>query len=234
MKKISRICLLAILIMCITNVCLAFDVDMKLDSTKEMKENSEIIYTLTLSEKIIGASFKLDYDNEKLQLVESMTNNLSVAENSGKIACVYFDVNKSAIDTCQIKFKTKQAISNTDLKFTLEEAKFITENGETSYGQNTIQGSSKVIAIGDTSKQEKDSNNNSNNSKNPSNSNGNNNSNNSNNSSSEKENSSQKSEVDSSTANGNLPNTGKNIHLLVAIFGMNMVAIYFFVKMKRI
>lgn len=147
MKKISVIGILLIAIISISTASLAMSIDMTLDKTKDIKMNDTVIYTLKLSEKIVGASFKINYDSAQLELVESGTTNLSASKNNGKIACVYFDMAKTAIDTCSVKFKAKKNIENTKLTFELEEAKFIAQNGEKSYSQNDINGIKKTITI---------------------------------------------------------------------------------------
>lgn len=147
MKKVSIVILSILVIFSISTVSLAMSMDMSLDKTKDIKKNDTVIYTLALSEKIIGASFKIDYDKEALELVGSGTTNLSATNNNGKIACVYFDMAKTGIDTCSIKFKARKNIENTKLTFELEEAKFITLNGEKSYSQSDIAGIKKTITI---------------------------------------------------------------------------------------
>ncbi len=147
MKKVSIIVVSILMVVSISTASLAMSIDMNLDQTKDIKMNDTVIYTLKLSEKIIGASFKINYDSDQLELVGSGTTNLSASKNNGKIACVYFDMEKKAIDTCSIKFKAKKNMENTTLTFELEEAKFIALNGEKSYSQNDIAGIKKTITI---------------------------------------------------------------------------------------
>ena len=161
------------MIFSVSTVSFAMSMDMSLNPTKDIKANDTVIYTLSLSEKIIGASFKINYDRDQLELVESGTTNLSASVNHGKIACVYFDMEKTGIDSCSIKFKAKKNIENTKLIFELEEAKFIAKNGERSYSQNDIAGIKKTITIGKSD--DSNSGNNGSTNKNPSNSDNNNN-----------------------------------------------------------
>ncbi len=131
-KKIKIISIIFLSLLIFTNVSLGFNVDMNLDKTKNIKINDEILLTINLSEKISGASFKLDYDRGILKLVGSQTANLSVAENNEKIACVYFDMSKAGTDILQIKFKI---INNNkeNVNFSIEESKFVTLDNETTY-----------------------------------------------------------------------------------------------------
>ena len=212
------------MILSISTASLAMSIDMSLDKTKDIKMNDTVIYTLKLSEKIIGASFKINYDSDKLELVESGTTNLSVSKNNGKIACVYFDMAKIGIDTCSIKFKAKKNIENTKLTFELEETKFITLNGEKSYSQSDMNGIKQTITIekssvpnsgntGSTDKNPSNSDDNNNNNNDNSNNNSNNdntnddlnNSNNSNNTDGNTNNSN-----NSNNASGNTNNSNKS------------------------
>lgn len=223
MKKISVIGILLIAIVSISTASLAMSMDMTLDKTKDIKMNDTVIYTLKLSEKMIGASFKINYDSDQLELVESGTTNLSVSNNNGKIACVYFDMAKTGIDTCSVKFKAKKNIENTTLTFELEEAKFITLNGEKSYSQSDIAGIKKTITIekssasssgntgstdGNPSNSDNSGSNNNNNGSNSSgnNNNTNNNLNNSNNASGNTNNSNSSNNVSGNTNNSNSSN----------------------------
>lgn len=232
LKKLSIISVvLAILILSISTISLAFSIDMKLDNTEKIEKNSEVVYTLTFDEKIIGASFKISYDSSKLELVESKMVNLLVSKNDGKIACVYFDMNKTAIDTCNIKFKAKENIENVDLKFELKEAKFITENNEISYSLDNIKGSSKIITIESENNSKNEIENNSYPSS-LSNSNSNNISNNNNNNSNNaiKKNS---TKIDNTVASSDIPKTGITDYLGVPIIIISMFAIFFLIKIKQ-
>lgn len=227
MKKISVIGIVLIAIISISTASLAMSMDMSLDKTKDIKMNDTVIYTLKLSEKMIGASFKINYNSDQLEFVESGTTNFSASKNNEKIACVYFDMAKTGIDTCSIKFKAKKNMQNTTLTFELEEAKFITLNGEKSYSPSDIAGIKKTITIekssasssgntGSTDKNPSNSDNSGSNNNNGSNSSGNNNNtndnlNNSNNASGNTNNSNSSNNISGNTNNSNnLNNTSSN------------------------
>ena len=205
MKKISIIILLIGMIFSVSTVSLAMSMDMNLDQTKDIKENDIVIYTLNLSEKIIGASFKINYDSDQLELVESGTTNLSASKNNGKIACVYFDMAKTGINACSIKFKAKKKIENTKLTFELEEAKFIAQNGEKSYSQSDIAGIKKTITIGKSAPSSSENNGSTN--KDPSNNDNNSNNNDNNGSNSNNNNNTNDNLNNSNNTNGNTNNS---------------------------
>ena len=143
-KKIYLLSLVILTIIGISTLSLGFSVNMSLDKTKNLNVNDEVVLTLNLSEEIVGASFKINYDSTNLKLVESQTTNLSVSENDGKIACVYFDMAKSGIDNLKIKFKIANNTNN-NMTFNIEDAKFISKENEKSYSQGEIE--NKTVTI---------------------------------------------------------------------------------------
>lgn len=236
-KKIVLISIILILVVSIANICLGFSLDMNLDKTKSIKENDEIILTLKTSEKIIGASFKMNVSSD-LELVESASDNLSVSDNNGKIACVYVDTAKKETDTLKIKFKAKKDITK-NLDFSLEDAKFISASDETTFDQSKIDGIEKTIQIQSETTISDDSKNNNTNSNgntskndNKNNTNQNSKENKINNNNTIKQNTT-KIKSDTSKSASTIPYTGTNtIILVIAIIAATISTVYFGIKMK--
>lgn len=242
-KKIVLTSIILILVVSIANICLGFSLDMNLDKTKSIKENDEIILTLKTSEKIIGASFKMNVSSD-LELVESASDNLSVSDNNGKIACVYVDTAKKETDTLKIKFKAKKDITK-NLDFSLEDAKFISASDETTFDQSKIDGIEKTIQIQSGTTISDDSKNNNTNSNgntskndntsktdNKNNTNQNSNENKINNNNTIKQNTT-KIKSDTSKSASTIPYTGTNtIILVIAIIAATISTVYFGIKMK--
>ena len=78
-NKIGVISLIILTIVAIATTSLGFSVDMALNKSENIKLNDEITVTLNLSEEIVGATFKVNYDNSNLKLVGSETTNLTVS-----------------------------------------------------------------------------------------------------------------------------------------------------------
>ena len=140
-NKIGVISLIILTIVAIATTSLGFSVDMTLNKSENIKLNDEIIVTLNLSEKIVGATFKVNYDNNNLKLVGSETTNLTVSENDGKVAGVYVDMAKTGTNNLKIKFKVINT-TNTTMAFKIEDAKFVTKkddntNSNTDKNNNT-------------------------------------------------------------------------------------------------
>ena len=137
-NKIGVISLIILTIVAIATTSLGFSVDMTLNKSEKIKLNDEIIVTLNLSEEIVGATFKVNYDNNNLKLVGSETTNLTVSENDGKVAGVYVDMAKAGTKNLKIKFKVINT-TNTTMAFKIEDAKFVTKKDEKSYSLNTVK-----------------------------------------------------------------------------------------------
>lgn len=145
-RKLILVNLILIAFLSISTISLGFSINMEMDKTKDLKVDDEIIYSINLSEKIIGASFKINYDISNLKFVDNESENLYVSENNGQVACVYLDMEDKGTDTLKIKFK----VLNTNIanfNFSLDEAKFVTLENQSSYGQNDIDGITKIITI---------------------------------------------------------------------------------------
>lgn len=158
-NKIGVISLIILTIVAIATTSLGFSVDMTLNKSENIKLNDEITVTLNLSEEIVGATFKVNYDNNNLKLVGSETTNLTVSENDGKVAGVYVDMAKTGTNNLKIKFKVINT-TNTTMAFKIEDAKFVTKKDEKSYSLNKV---TQTDASTDT---KKDDNTNSNTNKN--------------------------------------------------------------------
>ena len=158
-NKIGVISLIILTIVAIATTSLGFSVDMTLNKSEKINLNDEIIVTLNLSEEIVGATFKVNYDNNNLKLVGSETTNLTVSENDGKVAGVYVDMAKAGTKNLKIKFKVINT-TNTTMAFKIEDAKFVTKKDEKSYSLN------KETKTDATTNTKKDDNTNSNTNKN--------------------------------------------------------------------
>lgn len=256
-KKISVIGIILILVINIVTISLGFSINMNLDKTKNIKVNDTVILTLDLEEPIVGASFKMNYNSSNLELIGSESTNLSASENNGKIACVYVDMAKTGTNSLKIKFKARKDIKNTDLTFELEEAKFITLNGEKSYSQNEIDGIKKVITIEKATTNNSGNNNPSNTTNNikdntsSTNNNISNSSNNGTNNKVENTTSNTKNDIrknvtnlsststtskeDKTKSTSGIPHTGINSYMLFIPIGLfSLLSIYFMIKMKSI
>lgn len=253
-NKFVLINVILIAIISISTISLGFSIDMEMDKTENLNVDDEVILTLNLSEKIVGASFKINYDTNSLKLLDKETQNLYVSENNRQVACVYIDMEDNGTDILKIKFK----VLNTDitnLDFSLEEAKFIVLGDKTSYSENDIIGISKTMTIKKTSNNDNnnDNDNNSDNIGNDTNNNQNNNANNSNNgtnnntgnvsnnntnninnndSSSNKNNNSNKK--DNTTVNTSIPKTGTSDIIFVFIGVTILSVIYFGIRLRKI
>lgn len=136
-NKICVISLIVLTIVAIATTSLGFSVDMTLSKSENIKINDEITVTLNFSEEIVGATFKVNYDNNNLKLVGSETTNLTVSENDGKVAGVYVDMAKAGTKNLKIKFKVINT-TNTTMAFKIEDAKFVTKKDEKSYSLNKV------------------------------------------------------------------------------------------------
>ncbi len=242
-NKIILINVILIAIISISTVSLGFSIDMEIDKKENLKVDDELILTINLSEKIVGASFKINYDTNILKLLDKETKNLYVSENNRQIACVYIDMGDIGTDSLKIKFKVLNT-DKTELNFSLEEAKFITLGNENSYSENDIIGISKTITIkkisndnniGDNTNNDPNNNvnNNNNNGTNNNTSNTLNNSTNSN-STSNNNNNSNSNNKDNTTVNTYLPKTGTSDIIFVFIGITILSIIYFGIKLRKI
>ena len=216
-NKLILIILILIVMLSITTISLGFSVDIEMDKTKNLKVDDEVILTLNLSEKIVGASFKINYDTNSLKLVDKETANLYVSENTGQVACVYIDMEDNGTETLKIKFKVLN-IDKTNLDFSLSDAKFVVLGNKNSYSENDIVGISKTIDIEKTT--------------NTDNNNGNDNNDNTNNNNSNMDNNN--SNKDNTTVNNVLPKTGTNDKILIFIGISIVIASYFGIRLKMI
>ncbi len=235
-NKIILINVILIAIISISTVSFGFSIDMEIDKKENLNVDDELILTINLNEKIVGASFKINYDTNILKLLDKETQNLYVSENNRQIACVYIDMENIGTDSIKIKFKVLNT-DKTELKFSLEEAKFITLDNENSYSGSEINGISKTITIKKASNDNNvgdnignnvnNSNGINNNQSNTSNSNLNNNitSNNNNNGYSK----------DNTTINTYLPKTGTSDIIIYSFIGITILSIiYFRIKLRKI
>ncbi len=208
-NKLILVNLILIAFLSISTISLGFSIDMEMDKTKDLKVDDEVIYSINLNEKIIGASFKINYDISNLKLVDSESENLYVSENNGQVACVYLDIEDKGTDTLKIKFK----VLNTNIanfNFSLNEAKFVTLENQSSYEQNDIEGITKIITIEkSTSENIDNTNKNENNPK-------------------------TEQQQDNTTITNKIPQTGTSdiIFILIGITGL--MIIYHTIKLKRI
>lgn len=149
-KKISIVFVNFVMILCImTSYSLGFSLNIDIDK-KKIEKDEEFKFTIETSEDIIGASFKIDYDLNNIEFIESKTSNLNVSVDDGKLACVYLDVLKKGTNKLEIRFKAKNTLSN--ITFNIEDGKFITKTGEKIYkSSNEISGLTKKINLEETS-----------------------------------------------------------------------------------
>ncbi len=237
-NKIILINLILIAIISISTISLGFNIDIEMNKTKNLKVDDEIILTINLSEKIVGASFKINYDRNSLKLLDKKSENLYVSENNGQVACVYIDMEEKGTDNLKISFKLINT-DKTDLNFNLEEAKFITLGNEKSYSGNEINGISKTITIekasNDINTGDNTNNSQNNNTNNGTNNNTGNTSNNSqNNNTNLNSNTNNSNKKDNTTVNTPLPKTGTNDIILIFIGIIICSIVYFGLKLKKI
>lgn len=214
-NKLILIILILIVMLSIATISLGFSVDMEMDKTKNLEVDDEVILTLNLSEKIVGASFKINYDTNTLKLIDKETVNLYASENNGQVACVYIDMEDKGTNTLKIKFKVLNT-DKTNLEFSLKEAKFVVLGNEKSYSGNDIVGISKTIDIEKTTNNDNNGNaNNNNTNNNDANINDNNN-------------------KDNTTVKKPLPQTGTNDVILIFIGISILISSYFGIRLKMI
>ena len=204
-SKLILVILILIAILSISTISLGFSIDMEMDKTTDLKANDEVVLILNLSEKIIGASFKINYDVSNLKLVDRESENLYVSENNAQIACVYIDMEDKGTDTLKIKFKVLNT-DKTNLEFSLDEAKFITLENENSYAGDDIVGISKTITIEKASNDDTDNDNDDNSS----------------------------NKQDNTTIKDKLPQTGTNDIIFVLIGITASIVSYYGIKLNAI
>ena len=68
--------ILIAIIISISTVSLGFGIDIEMDKKENLKVGDEVILTINSSEKIVGASFKINYDTNSLKLLDKETQNL--------------------------------------------------------------------------------------------------------------------------------------------------------------
>jgi hypothetical protein len=228
-RKGCIISIILIALLTITTTCFGFEINMNLNKTKDIKAGDEITLTIKPNETIIGASFKMDYDSDNLELSGSDTDNLSVSENNGKIAAVYVDTLKTGTNSLKIKFKVKNDI-NSEVTFSLEETKFVSLEGETTYNQDDITGVEKTISVTKSSQisnsgneVKNETNNTSNTTKNITNT--------SNSVNSISNNSTLK--TNTTTSSNDIPYTGTSQIILIAMAITLTTTIYFGIKLRK-
>lgn len=123
-----------------------FSVELTLDKLQNIQKDDEITVIIKLDENIQGASFRLDYDSNDLELIGSNTANLTVGKKNGQIACVYFIMDGDGTNTLEIKFKVTDT-TNKHIKFNMEDAKFITTGGKEYRIDDLSNESSKIVDI---------------------------------------------------------------------------------------
>lgn len=129
-KKIFIVAFMVILFI-FTNAkaSLGFSIELTLDKLDHIQQNDEVTLIVQLDEKIQGASFMIDYDNDNLDLIGSNTENLKVGKKNGQIACMYFIMDGEGTDKLEIKFKVT-GTKNKLIVFNMKDAKFITISGK--------------------------------------------------------------------------------------------------------
>lgn len=234
-NKFIIINVILIAIISISTISIGFGIDIEMDKRENLKVGDEVILTINSSEKIVGASFKINYDTNILKLLDKETENLYVSENYTQIACVYIDMEDIGTNALKIKFKVLKT-DKTELKFSLEEAKFVTLGNENLYSGNEINGINKTITIekisNDSSVGDDENNNQNNNSSNNNNStnigNVSNNNVNNNNASNNINN------KDNTLVNTSIPKTGTSDIILVFIEITICSTVYFLIKLINI
>lgn len=149
-NKICIISLVTMIIIAISTTSFGFGLNMSFNKIDKINVGDEIILTINFSEDIIGATLKINYDNNNLELLGSQTDDLTVANKDGKVSCVYFEIVKRGTNTLKVKFKVK-SITNNIMSFNMEDAKFVTKLNEKTYTQNKEIKASITINKGDNS-----------------------------------------------------------------------------------
>ena len=114
--------------------------DFSLDITTDKKDvniGEEVILQIKADKNVVASNFEINYNNEKIELVGSNTDNLFVSEKDGKIACIYFDINKNGTDIFQIKFKAINTTGNA--QFSIHNVKFRALGQDESYVDEQIR-----------------------------------------------------------------------------------------------
>ena len=150
MRYIVKISLIIItILMLLTINSHAFTATTSVDNDK-IQVDDELVYKIKLDKKVIASNFDIIYDSESVELVESVTTGLNVAQKNGKIACIYVDMRQQGIDEFEIKFKALKRSKETTLS--VENVKFRVVGQRQSYTLQNTQGlEEQVIEISNTS-----------------------------------------------------------------------------------
>lgn len=148
MKKISiTLILLIISIFMISNVVLAYNLDLNLSTDKtDVKVGDKVTVTLTLSQGMQAADFSINYDNNLLQFENaSLGKNFYSTKVPGKITCSWFDTK----DTTQFTF-TFIAKSSGTARFTTTTENFYNGNLQAASSYNEGNLNITLLSAGST------------------------------------------------------------------------------------
>lgn len=220
MKKIlKQLIVIIILIFILSTTVQAMSVKLETNPT-ELKVNEEINVKVILDESVVTSDFKLKYDAESFEFIDTQTKYLHVKDyiNYTYIASVYANLEGKGAKEFDFKFKATKQVENAifeviDMNCTTENSEVYDEsNLEQSYKSDKV----KVIVSTTNTKDPDDPNN----SDNPSNSDENNTGKNSING------------KDGTVANGILPYAGVNTIIIISIVIFIILAIFFKKKEK--
>ncbi|MCI8548406.1 MAG: hypothetical protein HFJ38_05905, partial [Bacilli bacterium] len=220
MKKVlKQLIVIIILIFILSTTVQAMSVKLQTNPT-ELKVNEEINVKVILDESVVTSDFKLKYDAESFEFIDTQTKYLHVKDyiNYTYIASVYANLEGKGAKEFDFKFKATKQVENAifeviDMNCTTENSEVYDEsNLEQSYKSDKV----KVIVSTTNTKDPDDSNN----SDNPSNSDENNTGKNSING------------KDGTVANGILPYAGVNTIIIISIVIFIILAIFFKKKEK--
>lgn len=220
MKKVlKQLIVIIILIFILSTTVQAMSVKLQTNPT-ELKVNEEINVKVILDESVVTSDFKLKYDAESFEFIDTQTKYLHVKDyiNYTYIASVYANLEGKGAKEFDFKFKATKQVENAifeviDMNCTTENSEVYDEsNLEQSYKSDKV----KVIVSTTNTKDPDDPNN----SDNPSNSDENNTGKNSING------------KDGTVANGILPYAGVNTIIIISIVIFIILAIFFKKKEK--
>lgn len=145
--KIIGVLMILFCIIMSNNIAMAFSLNVSSDA-KTINNGDTVKIKIASDEKFVTADFKLKYDNNAFEYVESDYPNVTIKDyaSQGYLMIVYADLSGQGTNEISVKFKAKQ--KSNSAKFSILDSNFTNDAG-TSYAENQVEANSATITIKD-------------------------------------------------------------------------------------
>ena len=145
--KIIAVLMILFCIMMSNNIVKAFSLNVSSD-VKTINNGDTVEVKIISDEKFVTADFKLKYDNNAFEYVESDYTNVTIKDyaSQGYLIIVYADLSGKGTNEISVKFKAKQ--KSNSAKFSISDSNFTNDAG-TSYAENQVEANSATVTIKD-------------------------------------------------------------------------------------